>query len=115
MYPLGNGDAALDQLSLFLGVADAKKLPPGWAKLARFRLQIINHLNPAKTISKGSPSSSPSLISFLILSFLIFSVSPRLFISRLQLTNTIPRGDTQIQHHKQRLWVAELCGPQHSP
>lgn len=53
MYPLGNGDAALDQLSLFLGVADAKKLPPGWSKLARFRLQIVNHINPAKTISKG--------------------------------------------------------------
>jgi hypothetical protein len=54
MYPLGNGDAALDQLSLFLGVADAKKLPSGWAKLARFRLQIVNHINPAKTISKGN-------------------------------------------------------------
>lgn len=67
MYPLGNGDAALDQLSLFLGVADAKKLPIGWAKLARFRLQIVNHLNPAKTISKGIPS-----LNF----FLICSLTP---------------------------------------
>lgn len=53
MYPLGNGDASLDQLSLFLGVADAKKMNPGWSKRVRFRLQVVNQLNAAKTISKG--------------------------------------------------------------
>jgi len=49
IYPEGKG---VDQLSLFLDVADSETLPSGWSKYAYFILAVVSQIHPKLTIKK---------------------------------------------------------------
>ncbi|GLJ35681.1 hypothetical protein SUGI_0717020 [Cryptomeria japonica] len=49
IYPKGNN---VDQLSVYLGVADADTLPNGWSRRAKFILAVINQINSKFSIRK---------------------------------------------------------------
>jgi ubiquitin carboxyl-terminal hydrolase 7 len=51
MYPAGNNSP---HLSVYLDVADGQQLPLHWSRQAHFTLAMINHLDPARTVSKDS-------------------------------------------------------------
>uniref|UniRef100_A0A0D6QUA6 ubiquitinyl hydrolase 1 n=1 Tax=Araucaria cunninghamii TaxID=56994 RepID=A0A0D6QUA6_ARACU len=49
VFPKGNN---VDQLSMYLDVADSSILPYGWSRYAHFSLAIVNQIHPKYTIRK---------------------------------------------------------------
>ncbi|KAL6614421.1 hypothetical protein ACP70R_036691 [Stipagrostis hirtigluma subsp. patula] len=49
VFPRGNN---VDQLSMYLDVADANVLPPGWSRYAQFSLAVVNQLDSKLSIRK---------------------------------------------------------------
>ncbi|XP_062000349.1 MATH domain and coiled-coil domain-containing protein At3g58210-like isoform X1 [Rosa rugosa] len=52
MYLTGNDKSLGKHLSLYLGVANAHDLPPGWTLFAHFRLTVVNQLDINKSVTK---------------------------------------------------------------
>lgn len=53
MFPRGNRDVLNSNVSLYLNVADAETAPPGWSRRAKFKLSIINQLDPQHSLIRG--------------------------------------------------------------
>uniref|UniRef100_A0A0D6QRD3 ubiquitinyl hydrolase 1 n=1 Tax=Araucaria cunninghamii TaxID=56994 RepID=A0A0D6QRD3_ARACU len=51
IFPKGNN---VDQLSMYLDVADSATLPYGWSRHAQFSLAVVNQINPKYTIRKDT-------------------------------------------------------------
>ncbi|KAK3162072.1 hypothetical protein QOZ80_1BG0084980 [Eleusine coracana subsp. coracana] len=49
VFPRGNN---ADNLSMYLDVADANMLPPGWSRYAQFSLAVVNQLDSKSSIRK---------------------------------------------------------------
>ncbi|CAI5537160.1 unnamed protein product, partial [Closterium sp. Naga37s-1] len=52
IFPRGNTQA--EQLSVYLDVADAQTLPPGWTKSAHFVLCLINQYDRKMNVRRGT-------------------------------------------------------------
>ena len=52
LFPNGNN---VQQLSVYLDVADSATLPQGWSRQAHFSLTVQNQKDPAKSVVKGAP------------------------------------------------------------
>jgi hypothetical protein len=50
IFPKGNN---VDQLSMYLDVADSSSLPYGWSRFAQFSLAVINQIEPKYSLRKG--------------------------------------------------------------
>ncbi|CDY72484.1 BnaAnng41290D [Brassica napus] len=50
IFPKGNN---VDNLSMYLDVADAANLPYGWSRFSQFGLAIVNQINSSYSIRKG--------------------------------------------------------------
>lgn len=73
MFPRGNH---VEDVSVFVDVADADDLPRGWKRNADFLLTIVNHKDRKKSIKKGLSHSIPpflpalcSLVSWYFVTF----------------------------------------------
>jgi ubiquitin carboxyl-terminal hydrolase 7 len=55
LFPRGNN---VDQLSLYLDVADSTQLPNGWTRFAHFNLAVVNHYEPKMSVRKGAGACS---------------------------------------------------------
>ena len=51
LFPNGNN---VQQLSVYLDVADSVTLPQGWSRQAHFSLTVQNHKDPTKSVVKGA-------------------------------------------------------------
>ncbi|KAF8006900.1 hypothetical protein BT93_K1022 [Corymbia citriodora subsp. variegata] len=51
VFPQGNNS---DHLSLYLDVADSATLPRGWSRYAEFRLSVIDQIDDAYSVRKGT-------------------------------------------------------------
>ncbi|XVF24608.1 hypothetical protein REPUB_Repub13aG0142000 [Reevesia pubescens] len=51
IFPKGNN---VDHFSIYLGVADSATLSRGWSTFAKFRLSLINQIDPERSIMKES-------------------------------------------------------------
>lgn len=51
MFPKGNN---VDQLSIYLDVADSATLPYGWSRYAHFSLAVINQMHNKYSVRKGT-------------------------------------------------------------
>lgn len=50
LFPRGNN---VDQLSIYLDVADSNQLPSGWTRFAHFNLAVLNQYEPKMSVRKG--------------------------------------------------------------
>lgn len=48
----------MDQLSLYLDVADSNQLPNGWTRYAHFNLAVVNQYEPKMSVRKGAAACS---------------------------------------------------------
>ncbi len=53
IFPRGNNN--LESLSMYLDVADANMMPPGWSRYAQFSLAVVNQLDSKLSMRKGIP------------------------------------------------------------
>lgn len=51
IFPKGNN---VDQLSMYLDVADSQSLPYGWSRYAQFSLAVVNQAFNKYTVRKGT-------------------------------------------------------------
>mmetsp|Transcript_33094 Transcript_33094/g.53664 ORF Transcript_33094/g.53664 Transcript_33094/m.53664 type:complete len:668 (+) Transcript_33094:182-2185(+) len=51
VFPFGNNT---DELSIYLDVANAKSLQAGWTRSAQFSLTVVNHRDPAKSVTRDA-------------------------------------------------------------
>ena len=68
IFPKGNN---VDNLSMYLDVADSTSLPYGWSRYAQFSLAVVNQIHNKYSVRKGAPLmhslySSLGLFSFLL-------------------------------------------------
>ena len=63
LFPRGNKDVRGQGLSLYLNVSDCELAPIGWMRRAVFKLTVVNHLDPALSVTKGLQLLAPSLAS----------------------------------------------------
>ena len=66
LFPGGNN---VQQLSVYLDVADSVTLPQGWSRQAHFSLTVQNQKDPTKSVVKGAhanrlPLHRPLEVSF---------------------------------------------------
>lgn len=54
-FPRGNGRS--EALSLYLMAAETEDLPFGWARMATFRLMLVNHRDHSQSVQKGEPAA----------------------------------------------------------
>ena len=59
VYPRGKKDATGKSLSMYLRVSDSKEAPAGWARHAVYTLAVVNHKDPALSVSKGKQRLGP--------------------------------------------------------
>lgn len=63
MFPKGNN---VDNLSMYLDVADSAHLPYGWSKCAQFSIAVVNQFHDQLTIRKGMHFHNRLFFSFIL-------------------------------------------------
>lgn len=54
LFPRGNNKVSSQVLSAYLDCGEPQAQPNNWSRRATFKLQLLNQLDPSKTISKGT-------------------------------------------------------------